>query len=299
MNISRFVFGILALLSVMTTAWSDTLSNQQVLLNAGDITVTAQDLRQQLLILPEAERTRALTDANSLKELIRRIYQNKNMALTAEQLKLTDDPKVRALLAFDEQRVLSEALRDHTRQQIQSQLPDFAALAREHYAARRDEFQLPEQFKAAHILKKVQCDCERAEKRSVIEQLRARIQGGEDFSILAKTESDDAGSAAKGGDLGNWFKAEELVPSFANALAKLEIGQISEVVETQFGLHLIKKLDYQPARLQSFDEVREKLEQQLRETYIKEQLAQKAISYLPPAEVKFDETTLQSILKSR
>lgn len=280
-------------LLIVSATWADG-TNQQILLNAGDIVVTTQDLQQQLLLLPAAERARVLAGPDSLKDFLRRIYQDKNMAVTAERLQLDDDPLVQARLVAQHRRVLAEALREHTRKQIQS--PDFAELAREHYAVHRDEFQLPEQFKAAHILKKARCDCEREKQRQSIEQLLSRLQAGEDFATLAKTESDDVGSAANGGDLGRWLKREDLVPPFADALAKLENGQLSGVVETQFGFHIIKKLDYQPARPQSFDEVRESLEQRLRGSYVDDQLVQRSGDYLPPADAKFDESSLQSLL---
>lgn len=275
-----------------STVWADA-TDQQILLSAGEITVSGQDLQQQLLLLPEAEHARVLAESNSIKDFLRRIYQNKKMAVAAERLKLNNDPLVQARLVAQQQRILAEALREYTRKQIQ--LPDFVALAHEHYAARRDEFQLPEQFKAAHILKKVDCACEREEKRQAINQLLARLQAGEDFAILAKIESDDSGSAAKGGDLGRWLKREDLVAPFADALAKLETGQLSGIVETQFGFHIIKKLDGQPARLQSFDEVRESLEQRLRQSYVQDQLAQRSLDYLPPADAKFNESALESL----
>lgn len=286
--------GLLLWLSTIVLSWANATSEQQVLLNVGDVSVTMQDFRQQMLLIPEAERNRILGSTNSLKDFLRRVYQNKHMTITAERLKLDEDPLVKARLIAERQRILAEALREHTRKQIQ--LPDFAALAREHYAARRDEFQLPEQFKAAHIMKKVQCDCERDKQRQAIEQLRVRLQSGEDFATLARTESDDVGSASKGGDLQRWFKREELVPPFVEALAKLEPGQLSQVVETQFGLHLIKKLDYQAAHLQKFDEVRESLEARLRENYINDQLVGRGASYLPPPEATFDESALESVL---
>jgi parvulin-like peptidyl-prolyl isomerase len=293
MTTMRWIAGILFSLLVASAVWADG-TDQQILLSAGDITVTTQDLRQQLLLLPEAERARVLAGPSAVKDFLRRIYQSKHMVVAAERLKLNDDPMVQARLVAQQRRILAEALREHTRKQIQP--PDFAALARENYAVRRDEFQLPEQFKAAHILKKVQCDCEREEKRRALAQLRVRLQAGEDFAALAKTESDDTGSAAQGGDMGRWLKREDVVAPFVDALAKLETGQLSEVVETQYGFHLIKKLDYQPARLQSFDEVRESLEQRLRRSYVDDQLVERSGDYLPPADAKFDESALQSLL---
>lgn len=269
-------------------------ADQSVLLSAGSIAVTRQDLQQELLLLTEVERAKVL-EPNEIKGFLRQIYQSKNMASAAERLGLNSDPVVRARQVIEQRRVLSEALRDHTRVQIGT--PDFAALAREHYVVHRDEFQLPEQFKTAHILKKVQCDCERESQRQKIESLLTQLRAGGDFATLAKAESDDPGSAAQGGNLGQWMKREDLVAPFADAMAKLDIAQLSDIVETQFGFHIIKLLDRQPARLKSFEEVQNNLEQRLRQSYVQDQLKQRALDYLPPTDAKFDESALQTLTK--
>ena len=285
---------ILALLSAAPALHAAT-EDEQILLRAGDITVTGQDLQQQLLLLTAAERAQVLAGPDKLRGYLRLIYQDKRMTAAAEQLGLDRTPQIQARLITERRRVLAAALRDHTKTQLPP--PDFAALAREQYAVRRDEFQLPEQFKAAHILKRVQCDCEREEKRQSAEQLLARLRAGEDFATLAKTESDDTSTAAQGGDLGRWMKREQLVTPFADALVKLDIGALSDIVQTEFGFHLIKKLDYQPVRQQSFEEVQGRLEQNLRQSYVKDQLEQRAYSYLPPADATFDEPALETLLR--
>ena len=72
------------------------------------------------------------------------------------------------------------------------------------------------------------------------EDLRGRAAGGEDFSALAKDNSDDRGSAAAGGSLGT-FERHQMVPEFSEAAFALEIGEVSKVVESPFGFHVIKR----------------------------------------------------------
>jgi len=294
MTIVRLLIIILG--SLLAVARADSAA-EPALLRSGDIIVTGPELQQFLLLLPETTRAETLASPEALKIFLSKIYQAKYIATEAERQGLDQTPKVQAYLMLQQRQVLAEALREKTREQIAA--PDFTQLAREQYAVRRDEFQLPERFKAAHILKKVGCDCEREEKRRQIEQLRTRLQAGEDFAALAKTDSDDTRSAAKGGDLGDWTHRDKLVAPFAEALAKLEIGQISELVETQYGFHLIKKLDYQPARLQSFEEVQPGIEQRLRQTYTQEQLKKQAASYLPGADEKYDDSAVEAFLRGQ
>ena len=84
---------------------------------------------------------------------------------------------------------------------------------------------------------------EKAKAKARIEELRTRIvEGGEDFATLAKRFSDDAGSGSQGGDLG-WQKRGTFVPEFEAMVYKLELNQVSPVVETQFGFHIIQSLE--------------------------------------------------------
>jgi len=84
---------------------------------------------------------------------------------------------------------------------------------------------------------------EKAKAKTRIDELRTRIvDGGEDFAILAKRFSDDAGSGSQGGDLG-WQKRGTFVPEFEAMLYNLEMNQVGSVVETQFGYHIIQSLE--------------------------------------------------------
>jgi peptidyl-prolyl cis-trans isomerase SurA len=75
-----------------------------------------------------------------------------------------------------------------------------------------------------------------------VESLRQRILAGEDFHELARSHSDDPGSAVKGGDLG-WVQAQDVVPAFASAMQGLPEGELSQPVKSTFGYHLIRVLD--------------------------------------------------------
>jgi len=75
-----------------------------------------------------------------------------------------------------------------------------------------------------------------------LDQLRTRIEGGDDFAVLARSHSDDTVSAADGGDLG-WSSPGRMVPKFEEVMDQLEIGEISQPFETQFGWHLLQVLD--------------------------------------------------------
>jgi len=98
------------------------------------------------------------------------------------------------------------------------------------------------QTKVRHILIKTNdlIDDEEAKKRLIA--LKTRIIDGDDFASLARAHSDDKGSALKGGSL-DWVGPDDLVKPFEEAMGKLEINQISEPIQTQFGWHLIQVLD--------------------------------------------------------
>jgi peptidyl-prolyl cis-trans isomerase D len=111
-----------------------------------------------------------------------------------------------------------------------------------YYRRHLDRFDIPEQVRAAHILVRVAGDAGdmmRQQKRQVAEKILAEARAGKDFAQLARQHSEDPGSAAKGGDLG-FFPRGAMVGPFEEAAFSLKPGEISGIVETPFGLHIIK-----------------------------------------------------------
>lgn len=134
-------------------------------------------------------------------------------------------------------------------------------------------FQRPEQVHARHILIKVSksaSDEDKGAARKKIEAIKKRIDKGEDFGELAKTESEGP-SSTKGGDLG-FFGKGRMVKAFEDVAFALKKNEISDVVETQFGYHLIQNLGHKDADKVPFKDVKDRIVNNLRNEKIKEEV---------------------------
>lgn len=141
------------------------------------------------------------------------------------------------------------------------------------YDENKDKFKKPESYHASHILIGVDPQATPAEKkkaREKAEAIRKKLLAGADFAKLAKEDS-TCPSKEKGGDLGTFSKGD-MVPEFEKATEALKPGQISDVVETQFGYHIIKLIEKKDAGVVPFDEVNDKIQ-----GYLKQTKAQKAL----------------------
>ncbi len=133
-----------------------------------------------------------------------------------------------------------------------------------YYQKNLSSFSFPEERRASHILIQIadpagpEDDQEAKEKTEEIER---ELEGGADFATLAKEYSEDSVSAEKGGDL-EFFTYYQMVPSFSDAVFSLEeIGELSEIVKTPFGYHLIKLTGIKASYVKPFQEVEERLKQ--------------------------------------
>lgn len=132
---------------------------------------------------------------------------------------------------------------------------------------------LAEQRRAAHILLEVNDKLTDEQAKTKLEDAKQRIGKGEDFAKVAKELSQDAGSAAAGGDLG--FAAPGVYdPDFEKALYALSKGEVSEPVKTQFGWHLIKLLDVQAPEVPSFASLKGKLEHDLKAQQVEQRFVE-------------------------
>jgi peptidyl-prolyl cis-trans isomerase D len=124
------------------------------------------------------------------------------------------------------------------------------------------QYQTPEQVRASHILLETAGKNE-ADVKKRAEEILKEVKGGGDFAALAKKYSEDKGSAASGGDLGE-FGRGRMVPEFEKVAFELAPGQINnDVVKSQFGYHIIKVVEKKPAMTRTLDEVRPQIQQQL------------------------------------
>lgn len=134
-------------------------------------------------------------------------------------------------------------------------------------------FNVPEQVRASHILVKLDpqaTEQDKAKAREKILSLKKKVESGEDFAAVA-TANSECPSAAKGGDL-DYFQRGQMVTPFEDAAFALKPGQMSDVVETQFGYHLIKIADRKEPGVMPFEEMKPTIEEHLKQQKITDML---------------------------
>lgn len=140
------------------------------------------------------------------------------------------------------------------------------------YDSRPDLFKEPEKVRASHILLRLEEDTDpiaKEKQREKLEGVKKRIGKGEDFASLAK-EFSQCPSAEKGGDLG-YFERGKMVKPFEDAAFSMKQGELSDIVESPFGFHLIKLTDRSEARTVSYDESKERIKQHLQRVKFSEE----------------------------
>ena len=131
----------------------------------------------------------------------------------------------------------------------------------EYYKNHPKEFEKPETVKARHILigfKGDMTEDQKKELRKKADDVLKKAKGGDDFAQLASEYSDDPGSKTKGGELG-YFPKGNMVPEFENAAFNLKPGEISNVIETPYGYHIIKVEDKKAGEMPAFDSIKEQV----------------------------------------
>lgn len=229
--------------------------------------LTNADIKRELSFLPEKDFNRLMDQPMVLANFIDQLDMRRAIALAAEKQGLAEDPKIANEVRIAYENALITLMRERFMSSLE--MPDFTPLAREQYQSNKEQFQQPEQIKARHILVTFKDDAEKAEKLELMESLREQIATGEaDFKGLAVKHSEDSGSVAKGGDLGAFGRGRMVKPFEEAAFALNKPGELSPIVETQFGFHLIQLDEKMPARQLEFDEVKDQLIQSIRNNYI-------------------------------
>lgn len=217
-----------------------------------------ENLEAQSLVVSDAE-ARAEYQRKNLKIGLRYIeFESKDFTA-----KVNKDPAL-VKAYFEKNRALFRTPEKRDLQLIVGTTADFVQAAnvsdaqlRQEYQDNIDSYRLPERVRVRHILIKTQGKPkEDAPKmKAKAEDLLKQLQHGADFAELAKKNSEDPGSAEKGGELG-WVVRGQTVPNFEKTAFSLKPNELSGIIETEYGYHIIQVEEKQQARTQSFDDVK-------------------------------------------
>jgi peptidyl-prolyl cis-trans isomerase C len=272
----------LLLLGALIARGQQPPSADPVVLTIGDEKVTKSQFELIVASLPEQQQA-AAANPEGRRQLAEQLSELKAMAAEARQRKLDQDPKIQVRTRLQADQMLAGQLY----QALGNAKPNDADL-KAYYDEHKQDW---EQVRARHILIRMQGsrvpvrpdekDLTDEEALAKTKDLRAKIVAGGDFAALAKSDSDDVGSGANGGELGTFTKGR-MVPEFEEAAYALKVGDISEPVKSQFGYHLIQVEEHAS---KSFDDVRGEVVDK-----VKPEMAKKGIDELKQkTKIVFDE----------
>lgn len=166
---------------------------------------------------------------------------------------------------------------------------------REYYDSNSAQFEEPEQVRASHILIKVDQEDDEESRQAKKEKLQGilnDIRNGASFAEQASLYSEGP-TKSKGGDLG-FFGKGDMVEPFSNAAFSMEIGEVSDIVETRYGYHIIKVTDRKQARTVPFDEVQDRISGYLESNQKNEAINEYLTRLREEADIQYYDSTLIS-----
>lgn len=209
--------------------------------------ITVRDLDQRMARSNPSYRA-AL--GNDRRRFLEDLVMEKILLQEARRRNLDRDSEVQTLLREARRQILVGRLLERIREEAKAQISDQEIL--QFYQANQNRFTEPQTLRASHIL---------AADEKTAKIALERVKKGESFAKVAQELSIDP-TKTKGGDIGPFTKGQ-IIPEFEEACEKLKPRELSPVVKTSLGYHVILLTERQPARIQSLEEVRDQIKRQL------------------------------------
>jgi len=237
-------------------------SDDPVLAKIGDEQIKLSDLNR-IIGYHDQNQRKAFEQAPQRREtLLRRIVQGRVIGKMAREKGLEKIDEVKEQLEILSNDFLSQ---EYVKREIIAKIDVTEEDVNLYYKTHPNEFRTAEMVKASHILIKADKNASADDKekaRGEAGDILKRVKAGEDFAKLASEVSDDQGSKAKGGDLG-YFARGKMVKQFEDAAFSLKAGEISDVVETHFGFHIIRVDDRKESVVEPYDKVRDRVREKV------------------------------------
>lgn len=235
-----------------------------------DLSIAPLDLEAALQALRKGDQQNYLRDMRRITQMLENLLVQRTLAAEAAQAGLDKNPLFEAELRFARERILARMRMQAFEDGLQ--VPDLSAAAEEKYKLNPDTHHIKEAVWTAHVLVTTKNRSE-AEALARAREVLARAKAGESFTLLVKEYSEDPSAMSNAGDTG-FFERGKMVKPFEDAAFALEqTGDLSDVVRTEFGFHVIKLKGKRPARDVPFEELKPKLMDELSQKWIADQKA--------------------------
>ena len=271
-RIRASVIACLATLAIAAQAADDKPLGSNVVARQGGAEVTLQDIDAAAAKIPEGDRAGFFDSPKRIESTISNLLYQKQLATKARAEKLDKDPLVKLEIAQANDDVLARVELDNFRKNLH--LPDFEMLAKEYYAGHQDEFVEHGDVVVEHVLVSTKDRSEEEAKARIGEVEAAARAHPDKFEDLVEKYSDDPNKSNNHGRIVH-ASTNKMTKQFAAEINAMKWpGEISPVLKSDFGYHVIKFIENKPDRQRSFDEVHADLVLTLRRTFIATQLDQ-------------------------
>ncbi len=254
----------LAQASTASPPTAQTAAADPVLVRGKTVEIRRSQFELEKKSIPPDQRGAFASNIEQIKKMLERMALNEALLQRLSGEGFDKKPDIQVELELAKRQKLLSLYAAELAERVK--VPDLELAARERYQTSQQQLTQPEKISAYHIIITTQ-KRSRAEAIARIEEARKRALAGEDFVKLVREYTEDPSARRNDGYLG-FFPKEQMDPAFAKAAFALsKKGEISDVVESQFGFHVIQFQDRTPARVTPFEEMRAQYIEDAERTY--------------------------------
>lgn len=287
--VSPILIVLIALLIAPALAADD-----HFMIRRGDVVVTDEEFDARMSKIPEEDRAPFLADKKRLNDLLAFMLLRKQLAAEARANGFDEDPLVQARMQLAAEQELSEAWLDHYVNQAPD--ADYTAMAREYWAKHGDQYMTEPSLDVTHLLvsTKERSDEEaRARAEELLQQVRANPA---QFDELVMAHSEDPSASSNRGHFENVKRGMMVRPFEQAAFALDEPGEISDLIKSPYGYHIVRLDERHDAQPVTFEEARPQVEERMRQQH-RERLRNDYLAQFANQPVELREGALEEMVE--
>ncbi|MGI4849168.1 MAG: peptidylprolyl isomerase [Janthinobacterium lividum] len=282
------------------TAATKAASGDPVVARLGSVTINQKEVEQLFSAMPPAERAAVKANSAALGNWLRQRLATEALLAEARSKGWADRPEVKARVEIAQHEVTARVVNASYLDSIIVAPPGYPtdAEVKAAYEQGKAEFKIPVTYHLAQIFLAAPASeaAVVATQREEAKKLVAQARSSDDFAALARSRSQEKGSAERGGDVGR-LTAEQIMPEIRTEVLKLKPGKVSDALQSSAGFHIVRLIEVLPARTATLEEVKPRLQALMRQQRQQKMAQEYAASLAPVSKLTIDNAVLESTLK--